>query len=126
MTHSFALALFQPAPGAPQGGGMGLQAIIFQIVMFVGIFYFLLIRPQQKQRKQQETMLMALKKGDEIVTAGGIVAQVIHLQQKVVDGAPVASLEDLITIKSGESKLVVERAKIAKVVPKSSEAVATT
>ena len=126
MTHMFALAFFQPAPGGAQGGGMGLQAILFQVVMFVAIFYFLLIRPQQKQRKQQETMLMALKKGDEIVTAGGIVAHVIHLQQKSVDGTPVASLEDLITIKSGEAKLVVERGKIAKVVPKSTEAPAPT
>ena len=125
MTYSFALALFQSSPAGASGGGMGLQAIVFQVVMFVAIFYFLLIRPQQKQRKQQETMLLALKKGDDIVTAGGIVANVIHIQQKVVDGTPVAGLEDLITIRSGESKLVVERAKIAKVNPKSTE-VATT
>jgi len=118
MTQPFALALMQPSPG---GGPMPLTGILFQVLMFVAIFYFFLIRPQQRQKKQQEKMLLALKKGDEIVTAGGIVAAVIHLQQKVVEGTAVASLDDLITIKSGESKLVVERGKIARVTPKSAE-----
>ena len=119
MTQPLALALMQPSPGS--GGGMPVSGVVFQILMFVAIFYFFLFRPQQKQRKQQEKMLLALKKGDEIVTTGGIVAHVIHLQQKVVDGAAVASLDDLITIKSGESKLVVERGKIARVSTKSVE-----
>ena len=122
MTHFFALAVFQPSPSGAQGGSMPLTGILFQIAMFVAIFYFLLIRPQQKQRKQQEQMVLALKKGDEIVTAGGIVAHVIHIQQRTVDGASVASVDDLITIKSGESKLVVERSKVAKVTPKTAEA----
>ena len=121
MTISLALALLQPSPERGAAGGTPFGAIAFQIVAFVAIFYFLLIRPQQKQRKTQEAMLMALKKGDEIVTAGGIVAHVIHMAQKSVDGTPVASLEDLITIKSGESKLVVERGKISKVMPKTIE-----
>jgi preprotein translocase subunit YajC len=123
MTHSFSLALMQPSPGG--GGGMSMQGILFQIAMFVAIFYFFLIRPQQKQRKQQEQMLLALKKGDDIVTAGGVVAQVLHIQQKVVEGATAPSLDDLITIRSGESKLVVERGKIARVMPKGAEAPAS-
>ena len=121
MTHSFALALMQPSPG---GGASPMIGLVVQMGAIFAIFYFLVIRPQQKQRKSQERMLLALKKGDEIVTAGGLVAHVLHLQQKVVDGAAVASLDDLITIKSGESKLVVERGKIARVTPKAAEAVA--
>jgi preprotein translocase subunit YajC len=120
--HSYALAILQSAPS----GGIGsMMPFIFQMAAIFGIFYFIVIRPQQKQRKLQEAMLMALKKGDDVVTAGGLIAQVIHLQQKVVDGATVASLDDQITIRSGESKLVVERGKIAKVVPKAESAAVT-
>lgn len=125
MTHSLALALFQPAPAGGGGGGMSMQGIVFQVLMFVAIFYFILIRPQQKQRKQQELTLMALKKGDEIVTAGGLIAQVVHIEQKTADGAPVSTLDDRITIRSGESKIVIERGKIARVVPKAAEPAAS-
>ena len=118
MTASFALALFQPAPTAGGGSSMSVQAVVFQVLMFIAIFYFILIRPQQKQRKQQEASLLALKKGDDIVTAGGLVAQVVHIEQKSVDGAPAPSLDDRITIRSGESKMVIERGKIGRVVPK--------
>ncbi len=118
MTFSFALAIMQSAPG----GASSMLPFVFQIGAMVAIFYFIIIRPQQKQRKQQEAMLLALKKGDEIVTSGGIVAHVIHLQQKVTDGTAVPTLDDLITIRSGEAKLVVERGKIAKVTPKTAEA----
>jgi preprotein translocase subunit YajC len=118
MTLSLALAIMQSAPG----GTSSMLPFVFQIGAMVAIFYFIIIRPQQKQRKQQEAMLLALKKGDEIVTSGGIVAHVIHLQQKVTDGTSVPTLDDLITIRSGEAKLVVERGKIAKVTPKTAEA----
>jgi preprotein translocase subunit YajC len=114
MTPDLALLLLQPSPGAG-GGGTSIQGIVFQVLMFVGIFYFLLIRPQQKQRKQQEQSLLALKKGDDIVTAGGLVGQVVHIDQKTADGAPAPALDDRITIRSGEAKLVVERGKIARV-----------
>jgi preprotein translocase subunit YajC len=122
MTHSLALALLQTAPS---GGGMSIQGIVFQVLMFVAIFYFLLIRPQQKQRKQQEQTLMTLKKGDDIVTAGGIMAQVVHIAQKVVEGTSVPALDDAITIRSGESKLIVERSKIARVISKVADAPAS-
>jgi len=68
---------------------------------------------QQKQRKQHEERVKTLKKGDEIVTAGGIVGEVLHIASQGKDGA--ATLADRITIKSGESKLIVERGRIAAV-----------
>jgi preprotein translocase subunit YajC len=58
---------------------------------------------------------MAIKKGDQIVTAGGIVAEVVHIKESLKDGVPVSALTDHITIKSGESKLIVTRARIASV-----------
>ena len=57
-----------------------LLPFLFQIAAIFGIFYFLMIRPQQKQRKEHEARLNALKRGDTIVTAGGLVAEVMHIK----------------------------------------------
>jgi preprotein translocase subunit YajC len=119
MTLPLALVLMTPSPG---GGSSPMVGLLVQMGAIFAIFYFIVIRPQQKQRKAQERSLLALKKGDEIVTTGGIVAQVIHLQQQTVDGKNAPTLDDLVTIKSGESRLVVERGRIAKVKPKDAEA----
>ncbi len=104
------LALLQAA-GANQ-----VLAPIFMYGAIFAIFYFLLIRPQQRQRKQQEEQVRQLKRGDEIVTAGGIVGEVVHINTVMKDGAPVVTMEDRITIKSGESRLIVERGRIGRVI----------
>jgi len=88
-----------------------------QLLMYAAIFaifYFVLLRPQQQQKKKAEELMLGVKKGDEIVTAGGIVGDVIYIKATGTDGTP--SLDDRITIKSGESRLVVERGRIARVV----------
>jgi len=69
--------------GAQAGGKPGYEGLIMLVVMFA-IFYFLLIRPQQKRAKQHRQLLEALKIGDEIVTAGGIHGKISALQDKVV------------------------------------------
>jgi preprotein translocase subunit YajC len=99
------LALLQGAPSTQ------ITQMIFMYGAIFAIFYFVLIRPQQKQRKQHEQRVQQLKKGDEIVTAGGIVGEVVHIASQGKDGTP--TLNDRITIKSGESKLIVERGRIA-------------
>jgi preprotein translocase subunit YajC len=111
------------APVAPallllqsSGGGLGPSALFIQLGLIMAIFYFLLIRPQQKQRKQHEESLNALKKGDEIVTSGGIVGRVIRIEETFVDGQAKRTQEDRITIESGQSRLVVERGRIARIV----------
>ncbi|HEX6629504.1 MAG TPA: preprotein translocase subunit YajC [Gemmatimonadaceae bacterium] len=108
MSHLPAAALL--ALQAPPGGGMSL--LLLQFGLIFAIFYFLVIRPQQRQRKQHDQRLRELKRGDEIVTAGGIIGEIVH-----IGPAPdaKAALEDRVTIKSGESRLVIERARIAKV-----------
>lgn len=53
-------------------GAAALIANVLPIVVIVGIFYFLVIAPANKQRKKTEEMLAALKKGDEVITTGGI------------------------------------------------------
>jgi preprotein translocase subunit YajC len=79
------------------------------------IFYFILLRPQQKQRKAHDAMLKSLRKGDEIVTAGGLVGEVVHIAQQMKDGEPVVAMEDRVTIKSGDTRLIIERGRIAKI-----------
>ena len=110
MTSAFALALLVQAPA---GGRSTLLPFIFQIVAIFAIFYFVMIRPQQKQRKDHEERLRNLKRGDEVVTAGGIVGKVVHIAGPTGEGKP--TMDDRITIKSDESRLVVERGRIAKV-----------
>lgn len=89
---------------------------IFMYGAIFAIFYFILIRPQQKQRKQHESLIRAVKRGDEIVTTGGVVGEVIHIREATANGGAAVPAEDRITIKSGESRLVVERGRIARVI----------
>lgn len=96
-------------PGPQQGGGGAMTIFVLQIAAFIAIFYFILIRPQRQQAKRHEEMLKTLKRGDEIVTSGGIIGEVLHLK------------DSRITIRSGESKLVIERERIAKVTPRAGE-----
>ena len=97
---------------AIQAAGGSIAQMVFMYGAIFAIFYFVLIRPQQQQRKKHEASLQTLKKGDEIVTAGGIVGEVLHIAQQMKDGAAVSSMDDRITIKSADSKLVVVRARV--------------
>jgi preprotein translocase subunit YajC len=66
-----------------QGGGGGFMSFIPLIFMFA-IFYLLLIRPQQKKAKEHKVLLESLKKGDQIITAGGIHGKVNSVDENVV------------------------------------------
>lgn len=99
---------------APVGGSMYM--LLLQFGLIFAIFYFLMIRPQQKQRREHDERLKSLKRGDEVVTAGGVVGEILHIASSLKDGQPVVGMEDRITIKSGEARLIVERARIARVV----------
>lgn len=68
---------------AQQGGRPGYEGIIMLVIMFA-IFYFLLIRPQQKRAKQHKQLIEALKVGDQVVTAGGVHGKVAAIQETVV------------------------------------------
>ena len=100
MTHLPIVAMLAPSG---QQSGSALFIFLLQIVAFVAIFYFILIRPQRQQAKKHEALLKGVKRGDEIVTAGGIVGEVVHVK------------DDLVTVKSGEAKLVIARERIVKV-----------
>ena len=61
--------------------GMGLSPIIMLVVMF-GVMYFLMIRPENKRKKEAEQMRSALKVGDKITTIGGIVGKVVDVKDE--------------------------------------------
>jgi preprotein translocase subunit YajC len=100
-------------------GGTG-PAFLFQIAAIFAIFYFLLIRPQQAQKKKHEEALRAVKRGDRIVTFGGIIADVVHVKEATPG---TSHMEDEVTIRSAESRLIVERGRIARIIAGASSAV---
>ena len=67
------------------GGGAGNEflSLLPMVGIFV-VFYFLLIRPQQKRAKEQKAMIEAVQKGDEVVTAGGMVGKVMKLDDNYI------------------------------------------
>jgi len=85
------------------GGKSGLTMLIVQFGAIIAIFYFLLIRPQSQARKKHADLLANLKKGDEVVTAGGIIGKVRDIK------------DNRITVESGTSQLIVDRARIVQV-----------
>jgi len=70
---------------APQGGeGTGLFGNLILFGAIIAVFYFMIIRPQQKREKQRQAMLSALKKGDKVVTAGGVHGTIVGLEEKTL------------------------------------------
>jgi preprotein translocase subunit YajC len=79
------------APGSPSasgpfgalcGGGQGSFPLM--MIMMIAVFYFILIRPQQKKQKEQDSWLKSLKKGDEVVTTGGVIGRISGLTDNTV------------------------------------------
>lgn len=100
---------------APARGTNPMLPLLIQMGAIFAIFYFLMIRPQQKQRRQHEERLRNLRKGDNVVTAGGIVGEVVHIKEAAGEEGKKKTMEDHITIKTGESRVIVERGRIARV-----------
>lgn len=69
---------------APGQGGGGFLGLIMPFVFMIVIFYFLLIRPQQKKQKTRTAMLNALKKGDKVVTIGGLHGTIVEITDDIV------------------------------------------
>ena len=80
--NSLVLSLLMAAPAAGGDGG-GLMAFL-PFVLIVVIFYFMIIRPQNKKQKETRQMLSALRKGDRVVTVGGIHGIIQSVREKTV------------------------------------------
>jgi len=97
-------ALAQAAPAAEASA----YASMLPLLAIFAVFYFLLIRPQQKRAKEHQAMLGELKKGDEVVTAGGIVGRVTkvadgdQVQVEIAKGVEVAVIKSTITTVLGK------------------------
>lgn len=113
MTTSFGLSFLLQAAAQPRGA-YSFAPIIIQMGAIFAIFYFLMIRPQQKQRKLHEERLRNLRKGDSVVTAGGIVGEVVHIKEAAGEDAK-KTMDDHVTIKTGESRVIVQRGRISTV-----------
>ncbi len=92
----------------PAAAGGGLMQLPFIILFFV-VVYFLMIRPQMKRQKEQKEMIDAIAKGDEVVTAGGIVGKV----SKVTDA--------YVTLEVAEgTEVIIQKASVTMLLPKGS------
>ena len=99
-TTLFNLILFAPA-----GEQSGATTLIFfgQMAAIIAIFYYFFVRPNAQKEKQHRERLSKLKKGDRVVTVGGIIGEIVHIK------------DDDVTVKSGESRVIVQRGRIAEV-----------
>jgi len=103
-------AYAQAAPAA-QGGAEGMwTSMMFMVVIFV-VFYFLLIRPQAKRQKEHKSMVESLNKGDEVLTAGGIVGKITELSDQYMT-LQIAALGDK------PVEISVQRAAVQTLLPK--------
>ena len=69
---------------APAGGSGSLLTMVVPFALIIGVFYFLIIRPQNKKQKESKDMLSALKKNDKVVTAGGMRGTVVSVKDDSV------------------------------------------
>jgi preprotein translocase subunit YajC len=90
--------LFQAAGG----GANGTLLLVGQMVLIGGIFYFLMIRPQRAEQARHREMVASLKRGDRVTTVGGLVGEIVGLN------------EDTVTLKTGSAQVQVERTKVAR------------
>ena len=86
---------FAYAQTATSGGGQGLLVQLLPLILIFVVFYFLLIRPQQKRVKQHKEMVAALKVGSSVVTSGGILAKVVKLNDELYITINIASNVDV-------------------------------
>jgi preprotein translocase subunit YajC len=104
LAHAADLAFAQSSvPGIPGGAAAYLSnPAIWLVAMFL-IMYFMMIRPQQKQRRERDSMLSALKKGDRVVTTGGLHGTITGLAEQTV------------TLRCDQVKLEFDRSAIGRV-----------
>jgi preprotein translocase subunit YajC len=93
-------------PAFAQGGPAGGSDMLFQVAPFILIFvimYFLILRPQQKRAKDHQTLVSQLRRGDTVVTSGGLVGKITkvvddnEVEVQIADGVRVRQLRQMVT-----------------------------
>jgi preprotein translocase subunit YajC len=97
------------APQAQNGQQPPMWTSLVPLVLLVVVFYFALIRPQQKKQKQHAELLKAVKAGDKILTSSGIVAVVITVKEKTL------------TVRSADAKFEITKSAVAEITERSGE-----
>lgn len=97
MLHYFTLLMGQPN----QGEGPGLMSNIILFGSIILIFYFMIIRPQQKRTKERQKLIESMKKGDKVITSGGMYGTVAGLDEKTV----LVEIADKIKVKLDRSAI---------------------
>jgi preprotein translocase subunit YajC len=93
------------------GSGGGLTVLLLQMAAIGLVFYFLILRPSGQARKKHAELLSGLKKGDEVMTSGGIIGKVRDIREIESGGVK----ETRVTVESGTASVVVERSRIVRV-----------
>jgi preprotein translocase subunit YajC len=78
--------------------------LIINLIAVVAIFYFVLIVPQRREQKRHQEMLAALRPGNEVATAGGIIGEIVRID------------ENRVTLKSGDARILIEKDKITRLI----------
>ena len=104
---AFAMGTPQAGGAAPSGGDMLMQFV--PLILMFAIFWFLLIRPQQKRAKAHKQMLAELKRGDHVMTSSGLIGRIMEIS------------EEEVVIECGDAKLRMSRGAIGGLVGKSAE-----
>ena len=100
----FAGGCFPTTTGGEEGGGFDWTIIVFLVLIFA-VFYFLMIRPQRKRQKQQQQLMEGLKRGDKVITAGGVYGVV----ESVSEDSVVIKVESGTTLRVAKSSVALKR-----------------
>jgi preprotein translocase subunit YajC len=107
--------MISPAFAQTAGGGTDIVGLFFPLILVFGIFYLLVFRPQQKRMKEHQEMINAVKRGDTVVTAGGIIGKVTNvgadgeLRVEIANNVQVRVVKGTITEVRGKLQPVKEK-----------------
>ena len=96
---------------AQTGSGSGLTVLVLQMAAIGLVFYFLILRPSGQARKKHAQLLSNLKKGDEVMTSGGLIGRVRDIKEVDADGVK----ESRVTVETGTASVIVERSRIVRI-----------
>lgn len=111
-TQPILMSMVQAAPGGGQGGSAGLLFGILPWLLIFVIFYLLMIRPQQRRVKEHQATIAAVKKGDDVITGGGIRGRVTKVNDEEVE-VEIAQGVKVRVVKSTISQVLTPNAKPA-------------